>query len=99
MLHYCYIAFMLFLMSRPPKDETAPVVNRIEQARADRGLSRSELADMVGVHYQTLGYLERGEYNPSLELALKICRALEASPEEIFWLDDSVVTHKRGSGE
>jgi DNA-binding XRE family transcriptional regulator len=54
---------------------------------------------MVGIHYQTLGYLERGEYNPSLELALKICRALEASPEEIFWLDDSVVTHKRGSGD
>jgi DNA-binding XRE family transcriptional regulator len=54
---------------------------------------------MVGVHYQTLGYLERGEYNPSLELALKICRALKASPEEIFWLDDSVVAHKRGSGE
>ena len=99
MLHYCYIAFMLSLMSRPPKDETAPVVNRIEQARADRGLSRSELADLVGVHYQTLGYLERGEYNPSLELALKICLALEASPEEIFWLDDSVATLKHGSGE
>jgi DNA-binding XRE family transcriptional regulator len=88
MLHYCYIAFMLFLVSRPPKDETAPVVNRIEQARSDRGLSRGELADIVGVHYQTLGYLERGEYNPSLELALKICRALSSPMEEIFWLDD-----------
>ena len=46
----------------------------------------------MGVHYQTMGYLERGEYNPSLELALKIARALEVSLEEIFWLDDEVKT-------
>ena len=77
-------------MSRPPKDETAPVANRIEQARDARGLSRGELADLVGVHYQTMGYLERGEYNPSLELALKIARALEVPVQEIFWLEDQV---------
>jgi len=75
-------------MSRPPKDDTAPVANRIEQARLELGLSRAELADRVGVHYQTMGYLERGEYNPSLELALKICRALGAPLEKVFWLDD-----------
>lgn len=90
MLHYCYIAFMLSLMSRPPKDETAPVVNRIEQARADRGLSRGELADMVGVHYQTLGYIERGEYSPSLVLALKIASAVNAMVEDLFWLEGSL---------
>ena len=77
-------------MSRPPKDETAPVANRIEQARDAKGLSRGELADLVGVHYQTMGYLERGEYNPSLELALKIARALEVPVQEIFWLEDQV---------
>ena len=75
-------------MSRPSKDDTAPVANRIEHARMELGLSRGELADLVGVHYQTMGYLERGEYNPSLELALKICRALGAPLEEVFWLDD-----------
>ena len=84
-------------MSRPPKDETAPVANRIEQARDARGLSRGELADLVGVHYQTMGYLERGEYNPSLELALKIARALEVSLQEIFWLDDGVTSPARES--
>ncbi|HEV8013189.1 MAG TPA: helix-turn-helix transcriptional regulator [Pontimonas sp.] len=77
-------------MSRPSKEDSAPVVNRIEQARDTRGLSRGELADLVGVHYQTMGYLERGEYNPSLELALKIARALGVSVEEIFWLDDEM---------
>ena len=79
-------------MSRPSREDSAPVANRIEQARDAKGLSRGELADLVGVHYQTMGYLERGEYNPSLELALKIARALEVSLEEIFWLDDEVVS-------
>jgi DNA-binding XRE family transcriptional regulator len=37
-----------------------------------------------------MGYLERGEYNPSLELALKIARALEVPVQEIFWLEDAV---------
>lgn len=88
-------------MSRPPKNESAPVSNRIEQARSERGLSRGELADLVGVHYQTMGYLERGEYNPSLELALKISRALESTLEEIFWLehktdDDAAATSLTG---
>ena len=77
-------------MSRPSKEDSAPVANRIEQARDARGLSRGELAELVGVHYQTMGYLERGEYNPSLELALKIARALEVPVQEIFWLEDAV---------
>ncbi len=69
-------------------------MNRIEQARDAKSLSRGELADLVGVHYQTMGYLERGEYNPSLELALKIARVLELPLEEIFWLQDGGLTLK-----
>ena len=86
-------------MSRPPKDETAPVANCIEQARGERGLSRGELADVVGVHYQTMGYLERGEYNPSLELALKICQALESSMDQIFWLAAKEAAHNTAAGK
>ncbi|MDP4971991.1 MAG: helix-turn-helix transcriptional regulator, partial [Pontimonas sp.] len=63
-------------------------------ARDAKSLSRGELADLVGVHYQTMGYLERGEYNPSLELALKIARVLELPLEEIFWLQDGGLTLK-----
>ena len=48
------------------------VFNRIALLRAEQGVSRRELADALGVHYQTVGYLERGEYNPSLHLALRI---------------------------
>lgn len=60
--------------------------NRIAMLRAERGISRRELADALGVHYQTIGYLERGEYSPSLQLALQIAEYFEVSVEVIFAL-------------
>lgn len=74
-------------MGRPSRDITQRVLNRIEALRQELGLSRGQLADRVGVHYQTMGYLERGEYNPSLELALKLCGVLGRTVEEVFWLE------------
>lgn len=64
------------------------VFNRIAVMRADRKVSRRELADALGVHYQTVGYLERGEYSPSLNLALRIARFFEVPVESVFSLDD-----------
>ncbi len=52
--------------------------------RAERGISRRELADALGIHYQTVGYLERGEYSPSLFLALRIAEYFEVPVEVIF---------------
>jgi putative transcriptional regulator len=52
--------------------------------RAERGISRRDLSDALGVHYQTIGYLERGEYSPSLHLALKIADYFEVPVEVIF---------------
>ena len=75
-------------MGRKSKAEEERVANRIEELRTEAGLSRQELADQVGVHYQTIGYIERGEYSPSLVLALRIASVLGASVEEIFWLDE-----------
>ncbi|MEZ5090755.1 MAG: helix-turn-helix domain-containing protein [Micropruina sp.] len=43
---------------------TETIHNRISMLRAERGISRRQLADALGVHYQTVGYLERGEYSP-----------------------------------
>lgn len=73
-------------MGRKPKNKEDRVGNCVESLRTQAGLSRQELADAVGVHYQTIGYIERGEYSPSLVLSLKIASALESSVEEIFWL-------------
>ena len=72
---------MLFPMSRNPVD---PVFNRIEDARLALGLTRQELADEVVVHYQTIGYLEREEYSPSLVLALRIAKSLNQEVSELF---------------
>ncbi|WP_262391579.1 helix-turn-helix transcriptional regulator [Nocardiopsis sp. CNR-923] len=52
--------------------------------RAERQVSRRHLAEALGVHYQTVGYLERGEYSPSLHLALSIARYFEVPVEVVF---------------
>ncbi len=74
-------------MGRQPKSEADRVHDRIAVLRADRGVSRRELADAVGVHPQTIGYLERGEYAPSLALALRIARFFDLPVEAVFSLD------------
>jgi putative transcriptional regulator len=60
------------------------VYNRIALLRAEQGVTRRQLADALGVHYQTVGYLERGEYNPSLHLALRIAEFFDLPVETIF---------------
>jgi putative transcriptional regulator len=63
------------------------VHQRIAMLRAERGISRRDLADGVGVHYQTIGYLERGEFSPSLHLALSIAAFFEVPVEVIFAIE------------
>lgn len=58
--------------------------NRIAVLRVERGMSRQELADAVDVNYQTIGYLERGEYNPSLDLAFRLAEHFGLPIETIF---------------
>ena len=60
------------------------VHNRIAVLRAERGVSRRQLAEALGVHYQTIGYLERGEYSPSLFLALRIAAFFDVAVEVVF---------------
>ena len=61
-----------------------PIPNRIAELRERAGLSRVELARQVGVNPQTIGYLERGEYNPSLALAFRLADLFELPIEQIF---------------
>ncbi len=77
-------------MGRKARSEPGEqVANRIPQVREAAGISRQEFANSIGVHYQTVGYLERGEYSPSLVLALRIAAVLGCSVEDIFSLDTS----------
>lgn len=68
-------------------DSQDKVYNRISVLRADRKVSRRQLADDLGVHYQTIGYLERGEYSPSLVLSLKIANYFGVPVESVFSLE------------
>lgn len=65
-------------------EQSDVVHNRIAMLRAERGISRRELAEALGVHYQTVGYLERGEYSPSLHLALRIAEYFGVPVEVVF---------------
>lgn len=65
-------------------EQSDVVHNRIAMLRAERGISRRELAEALGVHYQTVGYLERGEYSPSLHLALRIAEYFGVAVEVVF---------------
>lgn len=58
--------------------------NRLPMLRAERNLSRQQLADAVGVNYQTVGFLERGDYGPSLDLAMRLSEFFGLPIEAIF---------------
>ena len=63
------------------------VHNRIALFRTERGLTRKALAEAVDVNPQTIGFLERGDYSPSVELALRLAQVLGARVEMLFALD------------
>jgi DNA-binding XRE family transcriptional regulator len=73
-------------MGRQPKQDKDQLDNFVESLRIKRGLSRQELADLVGVHYQTMSYIERGEYAPTLALTLRLAAALNCKVEQLFKL-------------
>jgi DNA-binding XRE family transcriptional regulator len=63
------------------------VHNRIALFRTERQLTRKALAELVHVNPQTIGFLERGDYSPSVELALRLARVFETTVEQLFSLD------------
>ena len=75
--------------------------NRLALFRHDRGFSRRDLAEAVDVNSQTIGFLERGDYKPSLELALKVAKVFDVPIELMFSLDPfpSISDALRRAGE
>jgi DNA-binding XRE family transcriptional regulator len=61
-----------------------PIHNRLKVLRAERDMSRSELAELVEVNPQTIGALERGDHYPSLDLAFRICSVFGLPVEAVF---------------
>ena len=80
----------------------ATLHNRIALFRAERGVSRRDLAEAVSVNPQTIGYLERGDYSPSCELALRIALYFKVPLEAVFSLTPFrplAETLSRGAGD
>jgi DNA-binding XRE family transcriptional regulator len=67
-------------------NESLSLHNRLALFRVEAGLSRAALADRVGVNPQTIGFLERGQYGPSLELGLKLAAVFGVPVETLFSL-------------
>ena len=58
---------------------------KLKAARAAKDLSQEQLAQLVGVTRQTIGMIEAGNYNPTLNLCSAICKALDRTLDELFW--------------
>jgi len=61
---------------------------RLKSARAAKDMSQKNVADAVGVTRQTINAIENGDYNPSINLCIAICKVLEKTLNDIFWEDD-----------
>lgn len=61
--------------------------NRLKEIRAEKGMSQTQLADMVGVSRNTISSIETGQFNPTAKLALILCIALDKKFEDIFYFD------------
>ncbi|MGN0155618.1 MAG: helix-turn-helix transcriptional regulator [Lachnospiraceae bacterium] len=61
---------------------------RMKIARIEKDVSQEQLAEMVGVTRQTIGMIETGKFNPSLQLCLRICHALGKTLDELFWEEE-----------
>ena len=68
-------------------DDQLIVKNRLKVARAEKGLSQTQLAELVGVSRNTISSIETGQFNPTAKLALVLCIALDKKFEDLFYFD------------
>ncbi|MDD6039380.1 MAG: helix-turn-helix transcriptional regulator [bacterium] len=66
-------------------NDSLVLYNRVKEARTERGLSQSALAEMVGVSRNTISSIETGQFSPTAKLALVLCIALDKKFEELFY--------------
>ena len=62
---------------------------KLKLARVEKDLSQQELADLVDVTRQTIGLIEKGKYNPTLNLCIKISRVLDKTLNDLFWEEEN----------
>ncbi|KRL06674.1 helix-turn-helix transcriptional regulator [Liquorilactobacillus hordei] len=70
--------------------------NKVKVFRVEAGLSQKELSSSVGVTRQTMSLIEKGEYNPSISLCLRICYKLDKKLNEVFWVNKEEFEREEG---
>lgn len=65
-----------------------PLLNRLKEYRSSKGINQTELGKLAGVSRQTISLIEKGDYSPSVTLALKIARIFQVSVEDIFMYEE-----------
>lgn len=65
-----------------------PLGNHLKELRAAKGLNQQRLGTLVGASRQTISLIERGDYNPSITLALRIAQVFETTVEQVFYLTE-----------
>ena len=65
-----------------------PLLNRLKEYRSSKGINQTELGKLAGVSRQTISLIERGDYSPSVTLALKIARIFQVRVEDIFMYEE-----------
>ena len=68
-------------------DDQLILKNRLKVARAEKGLSQTQLAELVGVSHNTISSIETGQFNPTAKLALILCIALDKKFEDLFYFE------------
>lgn len=63
---------------------------RLKSARVAKDLSQQQLAELVGVSRQTISAIEKGDYNPTINLCVKICRVLGKTLDDLFWSEEEL---------
>ena len=63
----------------------APMNMKLKLARVEKNLTQEELDDLVQVARQTIGLIEKGDYNPTLKLCINIAKALDRTLDQLFW--------------
>ncbi len=76
---------MCYTLVRGKRGNDMPKNLKLKAARAYLDMSQQDLADKVGVSRQTINAIEKGDYNPTLNLCVAICKALGKKLDELFW--------------
>lgn len=68
--------------------------NKVRLARVEMDYTQLQLAEKIGVTRQTISLIEKGKYNPTLKLCLKLCYAMDKKLDDVFWMDKEEFDHE-----